>query len=51
MPLEHPGEAAAAWLMDAVERVIGSGLPTPDVGGTATAGQVAEAVRGCNVDP
>jgi tartrate dehydrogenase/decarboxylase / D-malate dehydrogenase len=43
--LEHLGEAEiAARLMRAVEQVTGAGVLTPDVGGTATTGQVTAAV-------
>ncbi|ONG47303.1 tartrate dehydrogenase [Pseudoroseomonas deserti] len=43
--LEHLGEAEAAKrLMRAVEKVSGSGLVTPDLGGTATTQQVTDAV-------
>jgi tartrate dehydrogenase/decarboxylase / D-malate dehydrogenase len=44
--LEHLGEQQAAeCLMGAIERVTGSGsVLTPDLGGTATTGQVTEAV-------
>lgn len=43
--LEHLGEAKAARvLMNAVERVTGEGVLTPDVGGTATTRDVTEAV-------
>jgi tartrate dehydrogenase/decarboxylase/D-malate dehydrogenase len=43
--LEHLGEPeAAARMMAAVERVTGSGLLTPDLGGTATTQQVTDAV-------
>ncbi|KQT46318.1 tartrate dehydrogenase [Aureimonas sp. Leaf454] len=52
--LEHLGEAkAAARLMHAVEAVTGSGVRTPDVGGTATTQEVTaavcEAIRGSNI--
>ena len=52
--LEHLGEpAAAARLMQAVEKVTASGLLTPDLGGKATTQQVTEAVceaiRGTNI--
>jgi tartrate dehydrogenase/decarboxylase/D-malate dehydrogenase len=52
--LEHLGEVkAAARLMHAVEAVTGSGVRTPDVGGTATTkdvtAAVCEAIRGSNV--
>lgn len=43
--LDHLGEAeASARLMRAVERVTGSGILTPDVGGTATTKDVTDAV-------
>ncbi|WP_160000155.1 tartrate dehydrogenase [Roseomonas sp. 18066] len=43
--LEHLGEAEAAKrLMRAVEKVSGSGLVTPDLGGSATTQQVTDAV-------
>ncbi|WP_454818131.1 tartrate dehydrogenase [Labrys neptuniae] len=43
--LDHLGEAdASARLMRAVERVTGSGILTPDVGGTATTKEVTDAV-------
>jgi tartrate dehydrogenase/decarboxylase/D-malate dehydrogenase len=43
--LEHLGEPEAAQrLMRAVEKVSGSGLVTPDLGGTATTQQVTDAV-------
>lgn len=43
--LDHLGEAeASARLMRAVERVTGSGILTPDVGGTATTREVTDAV-------
>jgi tartrate dehydrogenase/decarboxylase/D-malate dehydrogenase len=43
--LEHLGlPEAAARLMDAVTRVTGAGILTPDVGGTATTEQVTDAV-------
>lgn len=43
--LEHLGEIqAAAHLMQAVERVTGAGILTPDVGGTATTEEVTAAV-------
>ncbi len=43
--LEHLGEAgAAAHLMAAIERVLAAGVLPPDLGGTATTGEVAEAV-------
>jgi len=43
--LEHLGEPeAASRLMRAVESVTGSGLLTPDLGGTATTRQVTDAV-------
>jgi tartrate dehydrogenase/decarboxylase / D-malate dehydrogenase len=46
MMLDHLGEgAAAARLMDAVERVTAAGAPlTPDLGGSATTRQLTEAV-------
>jgi tartrate dehydrogenase/decarboxylase/D-malate dehydrogenase len=45
MMLEHLGEhAAAAVLMDAVERVCAAGIMTADVGGAANTAQVTEAV-------
>jgi len=45
--LEHLGESeAAARLMRAVELVTGSGILTPDVGGTATTQEVTDAVIG-----
>ena len=55
MMLEHLGEdAAAGALMRAVEQVCGSGLLTPDLGGTATTAEVTravcEAVRGANLN-
>ncbi|MBX2838425.1 MAG: tartrate dehydrogenase [Gammaproteobacteria bacterium] len=51
--LEHLGEQDAAHrLINAVEQVCGSGLMTPDVGGTATTKDVTDAVvdaiRGAN---
>jgi tartrate dehydrogenase/decarboxylase/D-malate dehydrogenase len=51
--LEHLGEGvAAARLMQAVERVTGEGIRTPDVGGKATTREVTDAVcdaiRGSN---
>jgi tartrate dehydrogenase/decarboxylase/D-malate dehydrogenase len=55
MMLDHLGEgAAAARLMDAVERVTAAGAPlTPDLGGSATTRQltdaVCEAVRASNL--
>ncbi|MGJ4860349.1 tartrate dehydrogenase [Labrys sp. La1] len=43
--LDHLGEAdVSARLMRAVERVTGSGILTPDVGGTATTKEVTDAV-------
>ncbi|BCH15417.1 MULTISPECIES: tartrate dehydrogenase [unclassified Mesorhizobium] len=43
--LEHLGQpAAAARLMDAVEKVTGDGILTPDVGGKATTKEVTDAV-------
>ena len=43
--LDHLGEnAAAARLMQAVEKVTGEGIKTPDVGGTATTQEVTDAV-------
>jgi tartrate dehydrogenase/decarboxylase / D-malate dehydrogenase len=43
--LEHLGEpAAAARLMTAIEAVTGSGVLTPDLGGSATTAQVTAAV-------
>ena len=43
--LDHLGEnAAAARLMQAVEKVTGGGIKTPDVGGTATTQEVTDAV-------
>jgi tartrate dehydrogenase/decarboxylase/D-malate dehydrogenase len=43
--LEHLGEPdAAADLMEAVEKVTGSGLRTPDLGGKSTTREVAQAV-------
>ncbi len=43
--LEHLGEKDAALrLMQAVERVTGSGLLTPDLGGKATTREVTAAV-------
>lgn len=43
--LDHLGESdAATRLMRAVEQVTGAGIPTPDVGGTATTQQVTDAV-------
>jgi tartrate dehydrogenase/decarboxylase / D-malate dehydrogenase len=43
--LDHLGEAdASARLMRAVEKVTGAGIPTPDVGGTATTKDVTAAV-------
>jgi tartrate dehydrogenase/decarboxylase / D-malate dehydrogenase len=43
--LEHLGEQTAAGeLMAAIEAVLADGVRTPDLGGTATTGQVAEAV-------
>ncbi|WP_185983881.1 tartrate dehydrogenase [Aureimonas mangrovi] len=52
--LEHLGEdAAASRLMQAVEKVTGDGVRTPDVGGTATTKEVTDAVcdaiRGSNI--
>ncbi len=52
--LEHLGQPkAAARLMHAVETVTGSGVTTPDVGGTANTQQVTdavcEAIRGSNI--
>ena len=52
--LDHLGEPqAAARLMRAVESVCAAGIATPDIGGTATTGEVTEAVcdaiRGANV--
>ncbi|MBB3937325.1 tartrate dehydrogenase [Aureimonas phyllosphaerae] len=52
--LEHLGQPQAARrLMHAVETVTGSGVTTPDVGGTANTQQVTEAVceaiRGSNI--
>ena len=52
--LEHLGQPQAAKrLMHAVETVTGSGVTTPDVGGTATTRQVTdavcEAIRGSNI--
>ncbi|WAJ30649.1 tartrate dehydrogenase [Antarcticirhabdus aurantiaca] len=52
--LEHLGQPnAAKRLMHAVETVTGSGVTTPDVGGTATTRQVTdavcEAIRGSNI--
>ncbi|WP_152047391.1 tartrate dehydrogenase [Aureimonas psammosilenae] len=52
--LEHLGEPKAARrLMHAVETVTGSGVTTPDVGGTANTREVTEAVceaiRGSNI--
>jgi tartrate dehydrogenase/decarboxylase/D-malate dehydrogenase len=52
--LEHLGESAASLrLMNAVESVTREGVQTPDVGGTATTQEVADAVcrtiRGSNV--
>ncbi|HVJ54762.1 MAG TPA: tartrate dehydrogenase [Aliidongia sp.] len=45
MMLEHLGEPAAARvLMDAVERVTGAGILTPDLGGKATTREVTDAV-------
>jgi tartrate dehydrogenase/decarboxylase/D-malate dehydrogenase len=45
MMLEHLGEAkAAARLMAAVEAVTGSGVLSPDLGGTATTAEVTDAV-------
>ena len=45
MMLEHLGEAkAAARLMQAIEKVTGSGVHTPDLGGKATTAQVTRAV-------
>jgi tartrate dehydrogenase/decarboxylase/D-malate dehydrogenase len=45
MMLEHLGEAkAAARLMRAVEKVTGSGVLTPDLGGTARTADVTRAV-------
>ena len=51
--LDHLGEpGAAAMLMRAVEAVTGTGLVTPDLGGTATTAEVTravcDAVRGTN---
>jgi tartrate dehydrogenase/decarboxylase/D-malate dehydrogenase len=47
MMLDHLGEPAAAKvLMDAVERVTGSGVLTPDLGGKATTREVTDAVCG-----
>ncbi len=53
MMLEHLGEPAAAkTLMAAVEKVCGTGLMTPDLGGTATTNDVTaavcDAIRGSN---
>ncbi|SCB61684.1 tartrate dehydrogenase/decarboxylase / D-malate dehydrogenase [Rhizobium aethiopicum] len=43
--LDHLGEReGSARLMRAVERVTGAGILTPDVGGSATTGEVTEAV-------
>ena len=43
--LDHLGEAdASARLMRAVEKVTGTGIMTPDVGGTATTKDVTDAV-------
>ncbi|MSU89472.1 hypothetical protein GE300_07565 [Rhodobacteraceae bacterium 2CG4] len=52
--LDHLGEPqAAARLMRAVEAICAAGIATPDIGGTATTGEVTEAVcdaiRGANV--
>ncbi len=52
--LEHLGEApAAARLMQAVEKVTGEGVKTPDIGGRATTREVTdavcEAIRASNV--
>ncbi|MNY69845.1 putative tartrate dehydrogenase/decarboxylase TtuC' [compost metagenome] len=45
MMLDHLGEAAAArQLMSAIAAVTESGLHTPDLGGTATTGQITDAV-------
>ncbi len=44
MMLEHLGEAAAARLMAAIEKVCASGLATPDLGGTAHTAAVTAAV-------
>ena len=47
MMLEHLGETKAAErLMKAVERVTGTGLLTPDLGGKATTAEVTRAVIG-----
>jgi tartrate dehydrogenase/decarboxylase/D-malate dehydrogenase len=48
--LEHLGQpAAAARLMDAVEKVTGDGILTPDVGGKATTKEVTDAVCEANI--
>lgn len=45
MMLEHLGEKEAACrLMGAIEKVTGSGLSTPDLGGKATTAEVTQAV-------
>jgi len=47
MMLDHLGEPTAAkLLMDAVERVTGAGVLTPDLGGKATTREVTDAVCG-----
>jgi tartrate dehydrogenase/decarboxylase/D-malate dehydrogenase len=45
--LDHLGEKeAAAWLLRAIEEVLAVGqIRTPDLGGTATTGELGEAVR------
>jgi tartrate dehydrogenase/decarboxylase/D-malate dehydrogenase len=47
MMLDHLGEQEpAALVMSALQSTVGAGVRTPDLGGSATTGEVVEAVIG-----